>query len=147
MHLIVFVEFGGHVRSLKIKDVISFSESADQSILRKYIRSTNRVLHLTAKSRADSRCCVAAESSLHFSAPCCALLGAVETGRRGSKRAPRHFLEGNLRTLFDLHLGHTLSLISWSGFADVVYSYPQWRHFNDCATTLSAPHGLWHLLH
>lgn len=43
---------------------------------------------------------------------------------------------GNLRTLFDLHMGQILSLISCLGFTGILYSYPQWRHFNKSSTFL-----------
>ena len=53
-----------------------------------------------------------------------------------------YLLEGNLRTLFDLHLGQTLSRISCLGFTDIIYSCPQCRHFNGCFITRSAPSRL-----
>lgn len=68
----------------------------------------------------------------------CLSMGCQPCGKYSSC----HFLEGNLRTLFDLHLGHTLSRISCLGFTDIIYSCPQWRHFNDCFITPSVPSGL-----
>jgi hypothetical protein len=53
-----------------------------------------------------------------------------------------HFWTGNLRTLFDLHLGHTLSRTSCLGATGIMYSCPQWRHLNDRFIILFASSGL-----